>query len=73
VAPLVAAATDAPLPDGRDPARASEGSTAVSAIAATLAITVARPIDENPVFRANISKILLGKAACKPARQAPRS
>jgi hypothetical protein len=51
------------LPEGAEPATASDGSTAVSATAATVAITAARPIDENTAFRANISNILRGGSA----------
>ena len=60
MAPLAWVAAERPLPDGPEAARASEGSTTVSAIAATVAMTVARPIDENTAFRANISNILHG-------------
>jgi hypothetical protein len=62
VAPLVPVAADKPLPAGAAPARASDGSTAVSAIAATVAITAARPIDENNPFRAN-TNLLRGSSA----------
>jgi hypothetical protein len=65
VAPLVPVAADRPLPADADPAKASDGSTAVSATAATVAITAARPIDENNPFRANISNILRGSSACQ--------
>ena len=60
-------------PAGRatDPALAAEGSTTASAIAATVAITVARPIDENTAFRANISKFLHGRAARQAACNQP--
>jgi hypothetical protein len=54
VASLVAPAADRPLPAGADPARAIDGSTAVSAIAVTAAKAAVRPIDENKAFRANI-------------------
>jgi hypothetical protein len=43
-----------PLPDGAEPAKAIDGSTAVSATAAIVASVAARPIDENTPFRANI-------------------
>jgi hypothetical protein len=63
VAPLVGAAVDRPLPDGAEPAKASDGSTAVSATAATVANMAAPPIDENTPFRTNISNILHGSLA----------
>jgi hypothetical protein len=69
VAPLAAA--DNPLPDGADPARAAEGSATANAIAATLAITMARPIDENPAFRANIPNILHSGLARQAACSQP--
>ena len=49
------AAADRPMPAGAEPAKAIEGSTAVSATAATAVSTAARPIDENTPFRDNIS------------------
>src|SRR6185369_8571880 len=59
VTPLTAVAVERPCPDETEPARAGEGSTALIAIAATVAITAPRPIDENTPFRANILNILL--------------
>jgi hypothetical protein len=55
VASLLPVDVDMPLAVGAEPARASDGSTTVSARAATVAIAVARPMDENKAFRANIS------------------
>ena len=52
-------------------ARASEGSTAVSAIAATVAITAARPNEENTAFCANISNSSMDGAAHQAARSQP--
>src|SRR5215212_3624636 len=72
VAPLAAVAVERPCPDVAEPARASEGSSAVRAIAATVAMTVLRPIDENTAFRANIVNILRGglaRQAYIPTRQ----
>src|ERR1700722_18841256 len=58
VAPLVAAAADRPWPADADPASAIDGSTVVSATAATVAMRAVRPIDENNPFCANISNTL---------------
>src|SRR2546421_4840577 len=55
VAPLVPWAAVRPFDAGAEPARASDGSTAVSASAATVTMAAVRPSDENRPFRANIS------------------
>jgi hypothetical protein len=55
VAPLVPEAALRPFAAGAEPARASDGATAVSAIAATLTMAAVRPIDENTPFRTNIA------------------
>jgi hypothetical protein len=57
---------DPVLPDtpaGAEPARAGDGSTAVSPIAATAAIAAVRPMDENNTFRANILMSSVGSLA----------
>ena len=54
MAPSTTVAARIPCPDEAEPARAGEGSTALIAIAATVAITAPRPIDENTPLRANV-------------------
>jgi hypothetical protein len=60
VASLVPADVETPLPAGAEPALATVGSNAVSATAATVAMTAARPIYENKPLRANISMSSVG-------------
>jgi hypothetical protein len=48
------------LLDVAEPAKAIDGWTAVSATATTVATALARPIDENIPFRANISTSSVG-------------
>ena len=49
-----------------EPAKGIEGSTAVSATAATVVSTAARPIDENTPFRANIAISSVGAWPDRP-------
>jgi hypothetical protein len=60
VASLLPAVAVTPLAGVEEPAKAMVGCTAVSATATTVATALARPIDENIPFRANISNILRG-------------
>jgi hypothetical protein len=60
VASLLPAVAVTPLAGVAEPAKAMVGWTAVSATATTVATALARPIDENIPFRANIRTSSVG-------------
>jgi len=55
-------------PSRAEPANADTGPSVVSVTAATVAIAAERPIPENKLFRANISKILRAGTAWQACR-----
>jgi hypothetical protein len=54
------------LPEVAEPAKAIDGSIAVSATATTVATALTRPIDENTPFRATISTSSVGAGLDRP-------